>query len=64
MMSPEMQASFVQFAANLNARIRARAWMLDAVLDVNSHPHLVNAKSDEISHVYAKKNSEFNIPTL
>jgi hypothetical protein len=42
MMSPEMTASFAA-----DVRIRARAWMLDAVLDVNSHPHLVNADNYE-----------------
>ena len=35
--------------------IRARAWMLDAVLDVDSHPQLVNTNRDEISHEYVKK---------
>jgi hypothetical protein len=35
----------------------ARAWMLDAVLDVDSHPHLLNVNCDEgeISHEYVKK---------
>jgi hypothetical protein len=38
------------FAADV--KIRARAWMSDAVLDVDSNPHLVNANNDErdISH--------------
>jgi hypothetical protein len=35
--------------------IRARAWMLDAVFDVYSHPELVNTNRDEISHEYVKK---------
>ena len=35
--------------------IRARAWMLDAVLDVHSHPQLVNTNRDEISHEYVRK---------
>ena len=34
--------------------IRARAWMLDAVLDIYSHPQLVNTNRDEISHEYVK----------
>jgi hypothetical protein len=43
MMSPEMTASFAA-----DVRISARAKMLDAVLDVNSHPHLMlNADNDE-----------------
>ena len=32
------------------ARIRARAWLLDAVIAVDSHPHLVNTNSGEISY--------------
>ncbi len=47
MMSPEMTASFAA-----DVRIRARAWILDAVLDVASHPHLVN--ETEISHAYVE----------
>jgi hypothetical protein len=45
---------FAQFAADV--RIRARAWMLDAVLDVDSHPHLLNLNGNEtgISHEYVK----------
>jgi hypothetical protein len=37
--------------------LRARAWMLDAVLDVYSHPQLVNTNRDEteIRHEYVKK---------
>ena len=48
-----MTASF----AAAGVRIRARAWVLDAVLDVHSHPLLVNPSSDEreISHEYVKK---------
>ncbi len=51
-MPQEMTASFAAYVA-----IRACAWMLDAVLDVDAHPHLVNANSDEteISHEYVKK---------
>ena len=49
MMSPEMTASFTD-----GKRIRARAWMLDAVFDVHSHPRLVNTDHDEtaISQAY------------
>ena len=32
------------------ARICARAWLLDTVIAVDSHPHLVNTNSGEISH--------------
>ena len=48
-MSPEMIAGFAA-----DVRIHHRAWVLDAVFDVDSHPHLVNAvsKETEISHPY------------
>jgi hypothetical protein len=49
MLSPELTASFAD-----GKRIRARAWMLDAVFDVHSHPHLVSTNNDEtaISQAY------------
>jgi hypothetical protein len=54
MMSPEMTASFAA-----DVKLLACAWMLDEVLqvDVDLHPHLVNAKRDgtEISNIYVKK---------
>jgi hypothetical protein len=49
MMSP------ATLGASPGMTIRARAWMLDAVLDVYSHPQLVNTNRDEISHEYVKK---------
>ncbi len=48
-MSPATQG------ASPGMTIRARAWMLDAVLDVYSHPQLVNTNRDEISDEYVKK---------
>ena len=38
-------------------RIRARAWVLDAVFDVHSHPHLVSTNNNEtaISPAYVTK---------
>ena len=36
------------------AGICARAWLLDAVIAVDSHPHLVNTNSGEISHEYVR----------
>ena len=51
-MSPATQG------ASPGMTIRARAWMLDAVLDVHSHPQLVNTDCDEISHEYVKKCSK------
>jgi hypothetical protein len=49
LMSPELTASFAD-----GKKIRARAWILDAVFDVHSHPHLVSANDDEtaISQAY------------
>ena len=41
-MSPDMMASY---AADVT--IRARAWMLDAVIDVKLHPRLVNNTSNK-----------------
>jgi hypothetical protein len=40
-----------------DVRIRARAWVLDAVIEVASHPHLliVNGDETEISHQYVEK---------
>jgi hypothetical protein len=51
MMSP------ATLGASPGMTIRARAWMLDAVLDVDSHPHLINANNHEteISHEYVKR---------
>jgi hypothetical protein len=42
MVSPKLTAGFAD-----GKRIRARAWMLDAVFDVHSHPHLVSTNNDE-----------------
>ena len=51
LMSREMTASSV------DVRIQARAWILDAIIDINLHPLLVNKNSDktEISQAYIRK---------
>ena len=49
-MSPDMTASYAADVA-----IRARAWILDAVIDINSHPRLVNdsgSDTSKLSHEY------------
>ena len=45
--SPEMSQQMTASFAAAGVRIRARAWVLDAVLDVHSQPLLVNPSSDE-----------------
>ena len=52
LMSQEMPAS-----SSVDVRIQARAWILDAIIDINLHPLLVNKNSDktEISQEYIRK---------
>ena len=40
---------------SLRGQVRARAWMLDAVFDLNLHPHLVNTNNGDIEHEYVRK---------
>ena len=51
-MSQEMPAS-----SSVDVRIQARAWILDAIIDITLHPLLVNKNSDktEISQEYIRK---------